>query len=504
MIRKLLLLLILPVFVMGQSHPESLGAGPKLLGAGLDKEVEVGTFLSTSGQNPFWLRSNQYGIMPLESQGITVRARIGTEQSSLNPSNRFSRKDSLDRSLNWKGFKFDYAVEAVINVGQVGQFLLPEAYAAVKWKVFELYVGRRREIVGLVDTTLTSGSYIWSGNALPMPKIQLSIPEFTPILGKGLVSIKGAYAHGWFDNDRPFTSNVKLHQKWLYGRLGRPDWKAKFYGGFNHQAQWGGNSPFFTVNGKLPDGFKNYLYVVSGKRGAIRGVIETKSFDANRVGNHLGSIDLGMSIVLNRTTLFIYRQSFYEDGSLFFLNNITDGLTGVSIKLQNPYISKVTFEYLDTRSQGGNTFLLFSNDNSQIPDELRGSDSYFSNGQFVEGYTYKNRIIGTPFIQKESLNWRSGQYRSDLFQENNRVKLVNIAFNGEISSYQYSTHLSFSNNLGTYNSPINKTQFSGLLNLGKQIKLSKFNPLLRASLAVDSNGIYPFTLGAFVSLTQTF
>jgi hypothetical protein len=493
MTKKILVLLMLPLFCNSQSHVDNL-----------QKEVEVGTFLSTSGQNPFWLRSNQYGVVPLESQGVTIRARVGTKQSVLNPSNRFNKKDSLDRSLNWKGFTFDYAVEAVANVGKVGQLLLPEAYASVKWKIFELYAGRRREIVGLVDTTLTSGSYIWSGNALPMPKIQLSIPEYTPILGKGLVSIKGAYAHGWFDNDRPFTSNVKLHQKWLYGRLGKPNWKMKFYGGFNHQAQWGGNSPFFTVNGQLPDGFRNYLHVVMGTRGAITGVPETKGFDSNRIGNHLGSIDLGFSFKTLNVDILFYRQSFYEDGSLFYLNNIGDGLTGISFKIPNTSLSKLTFEYLNTSSQGGSNFILFSDDRSQIPPELRGADRYFSNGQFVEGYTYKNHIIGTPFIQKKSLNWRNGEYRSNLLLENDRVRLVNVAFEGEVKSVRYATSLSFSNNLGAYGSPVNKRQFSGLMSFGKRVSSRKYNPLLKGSLAIDSNGLYPLTIGAFASMTQSF
>ncbi|KAF4530856.1 hypothetical protein B566_EDAN018889, partial [Ephemera danica] len=58
---------------------------------------------------------------------------------------------------------------------------IQEAYAKAKWKAFELYAGRRKEIQGLVDTTLTSGSYIWSGNTLPMPKIDLSIQNYTSL-----------------------------------------------------------------------------------------------------------------------------------------------------------------------------------------------------------------------------------------------------------------------------------------------------------------------------------
>ena len=63
----------------------------------------------------------------------------------------------------------------------VDQFLIPVAYIKAKFGAFEIYAGRRKEIFGLVDSTLSSGSYIWSGNALPMPKIQISTPNFVSL-----------------------------------------------------------------------------------------------------------------------------------------------------------------------------------------------------------------------------------------------------------------------------------------------------------------------------------
>lgn len=59
--------------------------------------------------------------------------------------------------------------------------IVPEAYLKARWGIFELSGGRRREIVGLLDTTLSTGSYAWSGNALPIPKIQLEIRDYAPI-----------------------------------------------------------------------------------------------------------------------------------------------------------------------------------------------------------------------------------------------------------------------------------------------------------------------------------
>ena len=47
----------------------------------------------------------------------------------------------------------------------------------------------------------------------------------------------------------------------------------------------------------------------------------------NRLGNHLGTVDLGMEVELAMGKLFMYRQSIYEDGSLYYGNNITTGCT---------------------------------------------------------------------------------------------------------------------------------------------------------------------------------
>jgi hypothetical protein len=409
--------------------------------------IEAGAYLSTSGQNPFWIRSNQYGIVPLESQILQLRGGYKTEYDST----RYTESNKLQK-------KFDYAfgAEVVGNVGKANQFLIPEAYFKTRLGAFEFYAGRRREIVGLVDTTLTSGSYIWSGNALPLPKLQVSIPNYTSIIGKGLISIKGAFAHGWFENSRPYTKYVKLHQKWFYGRLGRPNWKINFYGGFNHQAQWGGESPYYSVDGKLPDGLKNFKYVVTGKRGAISNP-NTFDFDANRVGNHLGTVDVGMTIKLKNSAILIYRQNIYEDGSLFFLNNIADGLNGITLTLKNR--TKINFEYLNTTSQGGENFILFN-----APPELRGGDSYFNNGQYVDGWSYFSRGIGTPFIFP---TYEFTNNKMSFFSEYTRLKSYSVSTIHHLRKISVSFRYCYVRNLGTYAAPINTYQNSLLLNFNK-------------------------------------
>ena len=71
-----------------------------------------------------------------------------------------------------------------------------------------------------------------------------------------------------------------------------------------------------------------YFYVITGKR-YNNGFIE-----ATRLGNHIGSVDLGLEYEFDKIKLLIYRQNFYEAGALAYLANIQDGLNGISIDKQ--------------------------------------------------------------------------------------------------------------------------------------------------------------------------
>ncbi len=227
--------------------------------------AEAGSYLSTSVETPFWLRANQYGIVPNRSPALTLRAGLYSDYDS-----------SRYGAGRWRNAKFDFGYGLTV-VGNTTKnllpheksVLLPEAYVKVRRGIFEVYIGRRRELFGLADSTLSTGSYAWSGNAMPVPKIQIAIPNFTPIgFTKGWVAIQGTFAHGYLDADG-YIRNTMLHQKSLYLRLGRQRDVVRLYGGLNHQAVWGGQATDPTgipgtlpIGGKLPNGLVNYFYVL--------------------------------------------------------------------------------------------------------------------------------------------------------------------------------------------------------------------------------------------------
>ena len=466
--------------------------------------AEAGTIISTNEETPFWLRANQYGIVPNQSPIFTLRGSVNSDY-----------KKAITKEDQYKLSKFDwgYGLNIIGNVGKENQFLIPEAYVKAKYGAFEIYAGRRREIFGLVDSTLSSGSYIWSGNALPMPKVQISTPNFVPLpLTKGFLSFKGTYAHGWFENSRTDVKNFYLHQKTLYFRLGKPDWKFHFYGGFNHQVQWGGELLYpdpqnrAAINGQVGSSINDYINVVTGM--SLAGVGDTTKNglnDAtNRSGNHLGTIDFGFDINTNNLSILCYRQNIYDDGSLYYLANITDGLNGISVKIKKKSeakirLHKIVFEYLNTTNQSGMT----TPDNSN--SRLRGEDNYFNNSVYKNGWVYNTMVVGTPFITSY-LDSPSNKPFNDLYIINNRTSVFYLGVETLIkSTVTCEVKLAFSNNYGTYNIvlPKNSNQFSGML----MVSVPTFflsNSILIVKLLHDEGYFYKNPLGMNLSIKKIF
>ena len=462
-------------------------------------QLESGIYLSTSANTPFWLRSNHYGIVPLESQFFTLRGAAHKEYDS-----------TKNEQSKLKKFGYGYGASFAANVGKKSNLFLPEAYLKVRYGAFEVYGGRRREIFGLVDTTLTSGSYIWSGNALPVPKLQISVPNYTPIIGHGIVSLKGGYAHGWFGSQED-VKNYYLHQKWIYGRIGKPNWKIKFYSGFNHQVQWGGYpiKPYIEKKtGRLitnyGNDFKTYLNVITGISLNTKGGLTLDGVPLNeawnRSGNHLGTIDFASEINFKNFNVFIYRQSIYEDGSLFYLNNISDGLFGFSLTRKNIQrgIIKICFEYLNTKGQGGNRYI------DDIP-QLRGIDNYFNNGIYTNAWTNEKNVLGTPLmIPLDQIN--NGLISKYIFSDipdsyiiNNRIQGYNISISGRVQKLNFTTKVLWSHNLGIYGTPFSANQFSFLQQINYQ--LPKYT--LVSSLSVDKGDLYANNLGCYFGIRRT-
>lgn len=461
--------------------------------------AEAGGIVSSSSRTPFWLRANQYGVVPLSSP--TGFLRLGTH-ATLRP----------DSSLN-KKWSLGYGAEVVANGGRVSEALVPEAYVTGTLGKFYAYAGRRREVIGLGDSTLSSGFYAWSQNALPITKVQIGTNGFVPLgFTKGLIAINALYAHGWF----PATDSMRnsfLHQKALYGRLGKPNWKIKLYGGIVHNAQWGGRSDFIpnhSRNGRLPSSFRDYLYVVSVRQPNTLVSDDFTAHDGmNRFGNHLGSIDLGIEWSGKFWNGLFYYQHAFEDKSGTAFKNGADGLFGLRLKngsagpVRGFRFRQLLVEYLTTKNQGGMTMNVGNR-------QFQGLDDYFNNFQYLDGWTRRRQTIGTPFItprrevQADLQNPYVRPY-SIWTLANNRVDMLHLALMGEFTSgLKVQSRVSMSRNYGLYRVPFRTTegQFSGMLGLTWPLRFLGGSEL-QTAIAYDQGGLLPPSTGGWLSLRKS-
>ena len=450
--------------------------------SGIRYQLGAGAYIS--GKTPFWMRANQYGLVPLEGPFATVHGSATKDYDSTK--NEFQKI---------KKFGFGYGAQLAVNAGKQSQVLLPEAYMKVRWKALEFYAGRRKEIVGLVDTTLGAGSYIWSGNALPMPKVQIAIPNYTSIIGHGLISIKGAYAHGWFGKQQ-YTEGYYLHQKWLYGKIGRDSWKVNFYGGINHQVQWGGYSEtlkydeYSSRNGYFSSDLFVYLNVVLPIYWKVPANQYSNYEIENRFGNHLGSFDLGLTLKLRNTKLFFSRQVPYEDGQFPETFLSMDGNYTFSIETSQKEYSKISISYLDTRRQAGelSQFARFIGKRETHFGEVQ---NYFNHGQYIDGWSCNGNGIGTPFIVP-NINLIDKNQAKDytFFSIDNRVQVYNISVAGQIALVPYKFQSSFLRSIGRYGFTRIPAlqQYSGLFSV--DIPFKKLHLDSKIQIAFDIGNIY--------------
>jgi hypothetical protein len=376
--------------------------------------VEAQAIVSDAGVTPLWMRSLQYGSVPNENPGLVLRAWNG-------------KGYNLKKKYDWK-----YEVEATGWTGMQNDIWLTQAYVSARRGKWELWAGRRKEVYGLGDTTMTGGFYAWSGNAVPMPKIQLGTRDYLNF-AKEWLGIHMTYAHGWLDNQGP-TINAYLHQKTLYGRIGKPSSKLNFFGGLNHFVSWGGEAK--TKNGGqydyYPSSINSYFYVVTLLKD--RSILPT---DANsstddlghQYGNHLGSLDLAIKFQNNHFETLIYRQSIYETGRIAALTQINDGLSGITFKIKKRlFLNSFGFEYLYTANQG--------NYSSGISEFLGLKDPHFIEVENYQNNTgrgswkYWNKPIGSPIfiIDRESVQGGGNTFKM------NAIKSIYIYLSGQINN----------------------------------------------------------------------
>jgi hypothetical protein len=464
---------------------------------------EVLSQVSSAGITPFWNRNNTFGTIPNADNLIFLKGGIHTEYVKPHKNNDFLDKIPFD---------YGYGFEGVFFTAPQLKPILSEAYLKLRYHKIEFWMGRRREVVGLGDSTLSVGPYIQSGAALPIPKVQIGLYEYTPLkFLNNLVAIRGFIANGFYTNSRADVRGAMLHQKALYLRFGRVDNIHKFYVGLNHQVQWAGTELSTGRDLGSDIGSFGYVFLATKLTPTPANIARYGANDAyNRVGNHLGTVDLGMEWTWDLSELLVYRQHLYDDGSLLNLMNLADGLTGIRYqnrqkqkRTQKFYLKKMVFEYLNTQNQGGGVF--------QGPSNSSGSENYFNNSVYTDGWSYLGQSVGTSFLTPQGdfalLSGRALNYFDDKnFTFNNRVSVFHWGAEGKaFYNWYWESRLSYSQNYGTYAVPFDVTfkQWSGSLRVSRKIN-SREGLQVFGSLGFDIGDLYRNTIGLQLGIRKTW
>ena len=436
-------------------------------------ELKVGGIVSTGKYAPFWLQSNQYGKI-----------------SSAPNSDNLLMAISKDFSSKTEIFKIGFKISSLLrNSDSQTQSYFHEYYLKSKLSYLDIILGAREEHLGNQDSTLSSGGFLFSQNARPIPKITIGIEHFLPIpYTKGHIEFKGALSDGIFTDDI-FMQNKLLHHKYLYLKIGAR-FPVNFQIGLDHSAIWGGNLPN-QKNQQI--GFKDYKNVFFASGG---GTNTDVSEQINSEGDHRISQSMKMEAKVNGFTLSAYWQNFSEDGPVRFITNsinIPDGLWGISLRNKSlPFINAIVYEYLNSTDQSGNIF-------QKDGIIYGGQDNYFNNGIYQSGWNNYYRTIGTPFITSPIYN--SNKAIQNL---NNRVQVHHIGIEGSIAGFEYRSLCSFSKNYGTYGEPYvpMRENLSSLLEVRKHLqKLSNIDAQI--SVSSDRGELYGKSLGFQFSIRKT-
>ena len=342
------------------------GVGPLRL------EAEMFGAAGTGERLPFWLTANQYGTVDPASANAGLQ--VGAHRPFAEPS----------------GFDYAFGAEVLGRASQNGTVTVHELYGRLQYWTLQLTAGRREQITGRVDTSLSLGSVTRSRNAPPVPRITLSSDGYVPVPGTaGGLALKGSLTHGWLEGDR-FVRDAFVHEKSLYLRLLPPDFLVTAHAGITHHAQWGGTS---ALSGPLDSSFGEWVAVLFSSD-----VLSREPTDDVTVGtvgaNHIAMYDFSLNVDLGGWRGLAYRQFFHEDIASFWFRNVWDGLWGVSLRRddESAFVSAVLWEHLRMTRHNAR----FS------AGETRGADTYYNHGNYRGGWTYQGRTLGIPLLTPAS------------------------------------------------------------------------------------------------------
>ncbi len=478
-------------------------------------KAEMQMTVAGGSNNPLWLNANRYGLGSVDKNNAYVRLGM-------------FRPVATDSARKW-GVGYGMDIAAAHNF--TSKFIVQEAYLEGRWRAGMLTIGSKRQPMQMKNMELSSGSQCLGINALPIPQVRLSLPEYWPIPAlNGFISLKGHLSYGimtdgnWQENFDTkcikHQKNVLYHSKAAYLRFGNED---------KHPLVVEAGLEMATLfGGKVYQGGKWYNYgadLGDFARALIPTDVPNDDDLYTAEGDQLGSLMLSVSYKFSSWKARVYYDHFFEDGSaMYFLDfdgygkgkqwndhvnsryivyDPKDGMFGVEITLpHNRWISSVVAEYLYTKYQSGPIYF----DHTQtISDHIGGRDDYYNHGTYI-GWQHWGYVIGNPL-------YLSPVYNDDgyLYIKDNRFIAYHIGISGDpTANLHYRMLLTTQRGWGTYFVPYNdiRKNFSMLAEVTYTMpkRVMKWNTdgwSIKGGLAIDRGQLLGNNTGMQITVAKT-
>ena len=435
----------------------------------------------SSGKDlPFWMTSNQNGIYALHNASYFLL------QAGLR---RDLERDTL------KKWGYTYGANMVYGIAGTSDFQPNEYWLGFRFHELILKAGAQSDPVIYGGLSSTNGNMYRSRNARPVPGLSLSTNGYIPFLfAKKWFSWRFLYEEGIL-NDKQFVSNAHLHHKNLHFRaLLTPSLSLSV--GLEHYVFWGGVSPTY---GQLPE-WRDYFRYVAGLSGGTGAFIQDRLHTA---GNQMGCYNLELKKDWNTAKTIFYWNHPFEDRSGREFDNLRDGLWGIHLATKNrtAFLTDVVYEFMNTRNQSG-AMQEKPIPTPENPTKItgRGRDNYFNHSVYTSGYTYYQRMIGTPlFVPTIGADGISKGY------ESSRMWMHHIGMSGTFGNgFFWKSLTTWSRNFGTYGTPypVPLDEFSFLAE--SSYNGVKLPFIVKAGLAGDNGDRFENRLGGYLGIEFNF
>lgn len=382
---------------------------------------------------------------------------------------------------------------------------LQQLYGEVKYRAVFVTAGLKEYDSPLLNSRLSSGDLIESGNARPVPQLRAGFIDFVdvPFL-QGWVQINGALAYGMMADDRynrdhnnrynyHLTEHALYNYKYCYFRFA-PDQPLSVTAGMQSAGFFGGKSTYY-VGGYAKETEHHDVTLKSFFNMLIPVLNSGEKFAE---GSTLGTWDFYVRYRLrDGTSLGAYFQWPFEDGSGIARRNKMDGLWGVEYSApRRGLLTGAVVEYLDTRDQSGPIhFAPGDYDRPDMTTEATGRDNYYNNG-FYNSYANYGMSMGTPLLV-------SPIYNLDGYPAFacNRVQAVHIGLSGALSGrLDYRLLMGWQRGLGTYDYPYSPAREDTSVSVECLYSVDSAWSVA-AQVAVDRGKLRGNNTGALVTIT---